>query len=269
MSASVLFELRGPEVVPEQVNDRPELAVLSSRLARPENGPSSTVLRGAPGTGRSALLDALAAQAPTHGLRVLRACGAEAEAELPFSGLHQLLYPLREYIARLPGTQRQALNRAFGLTDGPEPSRFVISAAALALVDTAATAQGPLLLLVDDVVGIDPSSAEVLGFIARRLSGRPVLFLAAATDDDPATLTAGLPELRLRDTGSGTQSASSSDLTAQELRIADLAAQGLTNKQIGERLFLSHRTVSTHLYRIFPKLGISSRAALRDALAAH
>jgi DNA-binding CsgD family transcriptional regulator len=46
-----------------------------------------------------------------------------------------------------------------------------------------------------------------------------------------------------------------------------LAAAGMTNKEIGERLFLSHRTVGAHLYRVFPKLGITSRAALRDALA--
>lgn len=57
-------------------------------------------------------------------------------------------------------------------------------------------------------------------------------------------------------------------LTPQELEIAGLAATGLTNKQIGERLFLSHRTVGFHLHRIFPKLGIASRAALRDALEA-
>ena len=57
-------------------------------------------------------------------------------------------------------------------------------------------------------------------------------------------------------------------LTPQQREIATLAAAGLTNKQIGERLFLSHRTVGTHLYQIFPKLGVTSRAALRDALAA-
>ncbi|MFI0977723.1 AAA family ATPase [Streptomyces sp. NPDC021093] len=56
-------------------------------------------------------------------------------------------------------------------------------------------------------------------------------------------------------------------LTPQQRQIATLAAAGLTNKQIGERLFLSPRTVSTHLYQIFPKLGVTSRAALRDALA--
>jgi DNA-binding NarL/FixJ family response regulator len=55
-------------------------------------------------------------------------------------------------------------------------------------------------------------------------------------------------------------------LTPQQLEIAQLAAEGLTNKEIGERLFLSHRTVGAHLYQIFPKLGITSRAALRDAL---
>jgi DNA-binding CsgD family transcriptional regulator len=55
-------------------------------------------------------------------------------------------------------------------------------------------------------------------------------------------------------------------LTPQELQIAQLAAAGLTNKQIAEQLFLSPRTVGSHLYRIFPRLGITTRAALRDAL---
>jgi DNA-binding CsgD family transcriptional regulator len=56
-------------------------------------------------------------------------------------------------------------------------------------------------------------------------------------------------------------------LTPQEREIAALAASGLSNKQIGSRLFLSPRTVSGHLYRVFPKLGICTRAALRDALS--
>jgi DNA-binding CsgD family transcriptional regulator len=56
-------------------------------------------------------------------------------------------------------------------------------------------------------------------------------------------------------------------LTPQQREIATLAAAGLTNKQIGERLFLSPRTVATHLHQAFPKLGVTTRAALRDALA--
>ena len=57
------------------------------------------------------------------------------------------------------------------------------------------------------------------------------------------------------------------ELTAQELQIAQLAATGLSNREIGQRLYLSHRTISTHLYRVFPKLGITSRAELGAALA--
>ena len=56
-------------------------------------------------------------------------------------------------------------------------------------------------------------------------------------------------------------------LTPQQREIATLAAAGLTNKQIGERLYLSPRTVATHLHQLFPKLGVTTRAALRDALA--
>jgi len=55
-------------------------------------------------------------------------------------------------------------------------------------------------------------------------------------------------------------------LTPQELQIARLAADGLSNREIGTRLYLSHRTVGSHLYRVFPKLGITSRAQLHTAL---
>jgi ATP/maltotriose-dependent transcriptional regulator MalT len=55
-------------------------------------------------------------------------------------------------------------------------------------------------------------------------------------------------------------------LTPQELQIAQLAADGLTNREIGQRLHLSHRTISSHLHRIFPKLGVVSRSALGTAL---
>lgn len=55
-------------------------------------------------------------------------------------------------------------------------------------------------------------------------------------------------------------------LTAQELQIARLAALGLTNRQIAERLLLSARTVGFHLYQAFPKLGVSNRTQLADVL---
>src|SRR3989442_14919260 len=56
-------------------------------------------------------------------------------------------------------------------------------------------------------------------------------------------------------------------LSPQELQIAQMAASGLSNREIGDRLFLSHRTVGAHLYRVFPKLGIASRSELSASLA--
>jgi DNA-binding CsgD family transcriptional regulator len=57
------------------------------------------------------------------------------------------------------------------------------------------------------------------------------------------------------------------ELTAQELQIAQMAAAGLSNREIGQQLYLSPRTVSSHLYRLFPKLGVTARGQLRDTLS--
>ncbi|MFL6175587.1 MAG: LuxR C-terminal-related transcriptional regulator [Ornithinibacter sp.] len=84
-----------------------------------------------------------------------------------------------------------------------------------------------------------------------------------------ASAWAGRADQELRATGEpGWRPASrpQEGLSAQESRIAELAAQGLSNREIGQRLFLSHRTISSHLYRIFPKLGITSRSQLARAL---
>ncbi|MFI6818896.1 ATP-binding protein [Nonomuraea sp. NPDC050328] len=74
-------------------------------------------------------------------------------------------------------------------------------------------------------------------------------------------------ELRATGEGSHLRVPSTAErLTPQELHIAKLAATGLSNREIGEQLYLSHRTVGTHLHNAFRKLGVVSRAQLRDAL---
>lgn len=59
-----------------------------------------------------------------------------------------------------------------------------------------------------------------------------------------------------------------SRLTPQELQVVRLAADGLQNRDIGAQMFLSPRTVGYHLYKAFPKLGVSSRSELRSLMAA-
>lgn len=76
-------------------------------------------------------------------------------------------------------------------------------------------------------------------------------------------------ELRAAGSAVASVNTGADELTAQARQIAELAAAGLSNREIGIRLYLSHRTVSTHLYRVFPKLGITSRAQLRDALVSN
>jgi DNA-binding CsgD family transcriptional regulator len=104
-----------------------------------------------------------------------------------------------------------------------------------------------------------------------RETGRARWYLRAALEIFERIGAAALAQRasgELRATGLTTTRAGNGDpaMTPQERQIAELAAAGLTNKEIGERLFLSHRTISSHLYRIFPKLGVTSRNQLASGL---
>jgi DNA-binding CsgD family transcriptional regulator/RecA/RadA recombinase len=67
--------------------------------------------------------------------------------------------------------------------------------------------------------------------------------------------------------GAGGEPDAFGELTPQQRQIVRLASDGLTDREIGDRLFLSPRTVSSHLYRSYPKLGVASRHQLRDVVA--
>jgi DNA-binding CsgD family transcriptional regulator len=150
----------------------------------------AVVVRGEPGVGKSALLDYLAEQA--SGCRVARVAGVESEMELAFAGVHQLLTPMLDRLERLPGPQGEALWTAFGLRSGPAPDRFLAGLAVLSLLSDAAE-EHPLVCLVDDAQWLDHASAQVLGFVARRLVAESVGLVFAARD--PGSELAGLPEL--------------------------------------------------------------------------
>ena len=148
------------------------------------------VVRGEPGVGKTALLEYLVEQA--SGCRVVRAAGVQSEMELAYAGLHQLLAPVVDRLARLPVPQRDALRTAFGVSPGPTPDRFLVALAALSLLSEVAE-ERPLICVVDDEQWLDRASAQVLAFVARRLEAESVglVFAARATNDD----LAGVPVL--------------------------------------------------------------------------
>ena len=152
------------------------------------------VVRGAPGVGKTVLLDYLSGQASGSGCRVARATGVQSEMELAFAGLHQLCAPLLTRAGRLPVPQRDALRTAFGLAAGPSPDRFLIGLAVLSLLSGVA-GERPLICLVDDGQWLDRASAQALGFVARRLAADPVGLVFAARE--PGAELAGLPELEI------------------------------------------------------------------------
>lgn len=153
-----------------------ELRALAEAVGGVADHGDSLVLLGDAGIGKSSLLQATATQAAAAGRRVLEVVGMEAEAQLPFAGMHQLLNPFVADVDVLPGGQRRALLSALGIEDGPPPEPFLISLAALNLL-THASAQAPLVMLVDDVQWLDVPSHEVLAFLARRVFNDPILIV--------------------------------------------------------------------------------------------
>jgi predicted ATPase len=138
----------------------------------------AVIVRGEPGIGKSALLRAARRSAEARGMDVLRATGAQSEAQLPFAGLHQFLQPLLGDLDKLPARQRAALEAAFGLTEEAAPDRFLIALATLELLGEAAE-RAPLLLIAEDCHWLDRSTNEVLAFNSRRLSLERIVALLA------------------------------------------------------------------------------------------
>ncbi|WP_433167121.1 ATP-binding protein [Kribbella sp. CA-247076] len=148
------------------------------------------VVHGDAGIGKTTLLNHLADTA--SGCRVARAAGIESEMELAYAGLHQLLTPMMHRLEQLPRPQAEALRTAFGLSSGTPPDRFLVGLATLSLLAEAAE-DHPLVCVIDDEQWLDRASAQVLGFVARRVAAESLglVFAARTLSAD----LAGLPEL--------------------------------------------------------------------------
>lgn len=157
----------------------PDLALLRDFVDEATAVGGALLVSGEAGVGKTVLLEAAAAHATQHGMRVLWAAGAQFEADVSFAGLNQLVQPPLPDLAGLSPVHRRALGIALGLDAGPASGQLLVSNAALAFLEQA-TSVGPVLVVVDDVQWMDRASARVLGFVARRVVGHQVGFLAAA-----------------------------------------------------------------------------------------
>ncbi len=169
----------------EPARCRPDLVIGREELfagAREQlAGGGSVLLHGPAGIGKSTVLRALAADNAAATRTVLRCSATESESHLPFLALADLLgLVVGEVSDRLPAAQRTALESAL---TGRGESTLQRDGLALRLavlsVLRALAAEGPVLVVADDLQWLDPASAELLGFAARRLGDTPVQLLCA------------------------------------------------------------------------------------------
>jgi DNA-binding CsgD family transcriptional regulator/tetratricopeptide (TPR) repeat protein len=175
----------------ESARCRPDLVIGREELftaAREQLASGGSVLlHGPAGIGKSTVLRALAAEYGGGARTVLRCSATESESHLPFLALADLFGLVLDDIAdRLPEAQRDALESA--LTGRGESTlgrdglalRLAVLSALRALA-----ADGPVLVVADDLQWLDAASAELLGFAARRLGDTPVQMICAARTDGP------------------------------------------------------------------------------------
>ena len=140
------------------------------------------LLLGEPGIGKTSML--AEAEARAGEMRVVKATGIEAEANLPYSLLGEVVAPLLDGLDELTEPQADAIRAALALA--PPPSgpvdRFATCTAVLSLM-TSAGRKRPLLVLVDDAQWLDSPTTECLAYVSRRLEGTYAALLVAARSD--------------------------------------------------------------------------------------
>jgi DNA-binding CsgD family transcriptional regulator len=190
--------------VPGEIVRLAEWQRICEFAARTPATPAVLAVEGEAGAGKSTLWRAGAAVAADAGYRLLRSEPTEAEADLSFAGLSDLLTEILPGVAaQMPGPQREALEVALLLrpAGNEAPTAHAVGLAVLAGL-RACIAEGPLLIAVDDVQWLDEASLDALAFALRRLDGGPLSVLLAARSEalaDPLTVGAPPPPRGWRD----------------------------------------------------------------------
>ena len=155
------------------------------------------VVRGEAGIGKSALVER--ALSGESGVTVIRAQGIEPERELAYAAIQQICAPLATNVAKLAPPQASGLRVALGVEAGSPPDKFIVGLAVLGLL-AEASSDRPVMLVVDDAQWLDRASAQVLGFVARRITAEPIGAVFMVREDighRRASELDGLPELQL------------------------------------------------------------------------
>jgi DNA-binding CsgD family transcriptional regulator len=174
--------------------------------------------------------------------------------ELAFAGLHRLCAPMLHYLDRLPAPQREAVRTAFGISAGPAPDRFLMGLATLGLLSEAA-GERSLICLVDDAPWLDRASAQVMGFVARRLAADAVGLVFGARV--PGEELAGLPELMVDGLGPGDARA-----------LLDSVLTGPLDERIRDQIVAETRGNPLALVELPRGLSVAELAGFRPAGAA-
>ena len=177
-----------------------EIASITAFLGRESHSDvGALILSGDAGVGKSALLDEAAGSAAASGYTVIRTAGAEAESEMGFAALTAVVHHIgTDTIAAVEPRYAQALEVALGVREARTPGARLLGEAVLAALNAAAGEEN-LLVIIDDLQALDPSSAVVLSYVARRLARSKVRLIGAARSDDaPLFEGAGIGALRVQ-----------------------------------------------------------------------
>jgi DNA-binding CsgD family transcriptional regulator/tetratricopeptide (TPR) repeat protein len=185
----------GPDV--GLVGREVEIGQVESALASASDHGTALLVSGAPGIGKTSLLELAASGAQDRGYRMLSVTGVESEANLPYAGLQQLLQPVLASAGSLADPQNAALLAALGMRSGPPPEMFLVGLAALNLIAGVGAGE-PICAIVDDAQWLDAPTASVLTFIARRLESTRTLLVIGLRDGFETPLrSVHLPEIQL------------------------------------------------------------------------
>ena len=209
-------------------SDDTRLLGRADEIARLHELAAATIV-GAPGVGKTALLRAVA----PAGVRTIDVTAAETEVTLPWTGLAALLEPLIGHETALTPTAREALRGALALEQPTVADSARVLHAAVALL-RAARAQEPLLLRIDDVQWLDPSSRQAIAFIARRAASIGIAAIAVWSErGEPFEPWPGVPVLTV-----GELSRADALALARRTGVAPVVAEALVDAVGGNPLAL-------------------------------